>query len=59
MSTRDPSRQPWVRTLLSREGVFPGRLFVTFSVSALFISWVIAKQQHAERAVRGGRTGWR
>jgi K+-sensing histidine kinase KdpD len=27
-------------------------LFVIFSSSALFISWVIAKQQHAERAVR-------
>ena len=27
-------------------------LFVIFSLSALFISWVIAKQQHAERAVR-------
>jgi PAS domain S-box-containing protein len=27
-------------------------LFVIFSVSALCISWVIAKQQHAERAVR-------
>jgi PAS domain S-box-containing protein len=27
-------------------------LFVIFSLSALFISWVTAKQQHAERAVR-------
>jgi PAS domain S-box-containing protein len=27
-------------------------LFVIFSLSALFISWVIAKQQHAERTVR-------
>jgi PAS domain S-box-containing protein len=31
------------------------RLFVIFSVSALFISWVIAKQQRAERTVRGVR----
>jgi PAS domain S-box-containing protein len=30
-------------------------LFVIFSLSALFISWVIAKQQHAERAVRRAR----
>jgi PAS domain S-box-containing protein len=120
MSTQDPSRQPWVRMLLShgvavalilvallltrvmesyfesfrtplffcaimlstwfggfRPGIvatllsvlalkyyympplyslaFEGRhipLFVIFSLSALFISWVIAKQQHAERAVR-------
>jgi K+-sensing histidine kinase KdpD len=29
-----------------------GPLFVIFSVSALFISWVIAKQQRAERTVR-------
>jgi PAS domain S-box-containing protein len=120
MSTRDPSRQPWVRTLLGHGvavtsilvalflarvmesyfesfrtplffcaimlstwfgGFMPGivatllsvlalkyyympplysfsfdarhiPLFVIFSLSALFISWVIAKQQHTERAVR-------
>jgi PAS domain S-box-containing protein len=30
-------------------------LFVIFSVSALLISWVIAKQQHAERTIRSVR----